>query len=599
MRNSRRTPKRSTTARLASHHTIEEIDLTKSTSFKLNELQAAIKGIPIPKKPTVKDITTHVFTPPLSEDVSGSPAEPVYDPKSQNDIQGNIIPGFNKDHQHFLFYSFEKFKGIKNVKGFLRWLTPYLSSMEEVMAFRRLYRAQKHKLGKGNIFLCSTWVNIAFSHSGIAKLVGLKQANVFGDHSFRQGLAARSTYLGDPTSSRSRGRASNWVVGGQKNEADIIIIVASDNPSMLEEMVKRITKKAMASKMKLMYSQRGDTLPGNLRGHEHFGFRDGISQPGVRGKLSTAPGDYITPRYIDNTDDRRLYFAKPGQLLTWPGQFLLGEPRQSTEHLFNSVASASNFPKWAARGSYLVVRRLRQDVPAFWKFASKAASRMGINTKKMAAMLVGRWPSGAPLMRVPSVDNPALAEDEFANNHFLFDDDTRPSNLKPIPGYPGDSFPPAMADFLATVCPHFAHIRKVNPRDSVTDLGKPEDNLARMILRRGIPYGPPLVGAKKLEKKLIYKERGLMFLTYCANIEDQFEFLQRRWANSQTQPNFGGHDPIIGQNGEDTRRVRVIEVPQMGGGTVRIKFKEEWVIPTGGGYFFAPTISAVKNVLGA
>lgn len=263
----------------------------------------------------------------------------------------------------------------------------------------------------------------------------------------------------------------------------------------------------------MIYEQRGDTLPGNLRGHEHFGFRDGISQPGVRGKLSAAPGDYITPRYIDNTDDRRLYFAKPGQLLAWPGQFLLGEPRQSTEHLYNPPSSvANNFPVWAARGSYLVVRRLHQDVARFWHFATKAASRIGINSTKLASMLVGRWPSGAPLMRVPGGDNPALAADEFANNHFLFDDDTRPSSLKPIPGYPGDHFPPAMADFLATVCPHFAHIRKVNPRESVTDLGKPEDNLARMILRRGIPYGPPLVGAKRPSKRLIYRERGLVFL---------------------------------------------------------------------------------------
>jgi deferrochelatase/peroxidase EfeB len=103
-------------------------------------------------------------------------------------------------------------------------------------------------------------------------------------------------------------------------------------------------------------------------------------------------------------------------------------------------------------------------------------------------MLVGRWPSGAPIVRTPSADDTALGEDSFANNHFIFDDHTRPAELKIIPGYPGDTFPQGMADFLATVCPHFAHIRKVNPRDSITDLGKPEDNLARTILRRGIPF---------------------------------------------------------------------------------------------------------------
>ncbi len=161
-------------------------------------------------------------------------------------------------------------------------------------------------------------------------------------------------------------------------------------------------------------------------------------------------------------------------------------------------------------------------------------------------MLVGRWPSGAPVIRTPDADNPALGEDTFANNHFIFDDNTRPSDLRPVPGYPGDTFPPGMADFLATVCPHFAHIRKVNPRDSVTDLGKREDNLARMILRRGIPYGPPIIGVKNPTKELREKERGLMFLSYGSSIEDQFEFVQRRWCNIPVQPNSGGHDPIVG-----------------------------------------------------
>jgi deferrochelatase/peroxidase EfeB len=221
---------------------------------------------------------------------------------------------------------------------------------------------------------------------------------------------------------------------------------------------------------------------------------------------------------------------------------------------------------------------------------------LGEDPTKFASMLVGRWPSGAPLMRTPAADNPALGDDGFANNHFLFDDNTRPSDLRTIPGYSGDSFPPAMADFLATVCPHFAHIRKINPRDSVTDLGKPEDNLARLILRRGIPYGQHVIGVKRPGSKLHEQDRGLMFLSYMGSIEDQFEFLQRRWANSPVQPNFGGHDPIIGQNGTSSGRVRELDFPTPTG-SVKIKYKEEWVIPTGGGYFFSPTISAIMNVL--
>ena len=89
-----------------------------------------------------------------------------------------------------------------------------------------------------------------------------------------------------------------------------------------------------------------------------------------------------------------------------------------------------------------------------------------------------------------------------------------------------------------------------------------------------------------------------MFLCYGATIEDQFEFIQRRWANSLVQPNLGGHDPVIGQNGRQGRRTRVIDFPTPAG-SKRLKIKDEWVIPTGGGYFFAPPISAVSGVLGS
>ena len=87
-----------------------------------------------------------------------------------------------------------------------------------------------------------------------------------------------------------------------------------------------------------------------------------------------------------------------------------------------------------------------------------------------------------------------------------------------------------------------------------------------------------------------------MFLCYNTNIEEQFEFLQRRWANSPAAPNSGGFDPIIGQNGVGNR-VRYIDFPLPNGQKTRIKIEDDFVIPTGGGYFFAPTISAITNVL--
>ena len=539
-----------------------------------------------------------IFTPAMGgdpiEELPGAPPEPIYEPKRRANIQGNIIPGFNKDHQHFLFYRIRK---VDRCKRWLNWIAPLITSMEEALAFVRTLRSRRRRLGFEPP-MCAAWINIAFSRDAIETLAGADAAAAFGEHSFQQGLSERSTYLGDPTSSSHPGHRSKWVVGGPKNAADIMVIVATDDPEDLVRTVGMIKRRADTERLKLIFEQRGDTLPGRLRGHEHFGFKDGVSQPGVRGKVSSAPGDYITPRYIDNADPRAQYFAKPGQLLIWPGQFLLGEPRQHTEHLFNPAPAATNFPAWAALGSYLVCRRLRQNVPAFWRFAIGAATLLGMDATHFASMLVGRWPSGAPIMRTPTTDDAALAGDEWANNHFIFNDNTLASMLRPIPGYGGDLFPQAAQDMLGNVCPHFAHVRKTNPRDMATDLGKPHDSMLRMILRRGIPFGPPIFGISRPSPRLTRQERGLMFICYGSTIEDQFELLTRRWVNSTLQPNLGGHDPIIGQHDESGDRTRFIDFPTASGPR-RILLRDEWVIPTGGGYFFAPPIQAIAGVLGA
>jgi Dyp-type peroxidase family len=523
-------------------------------------------------------------------ELSSAEDEPIFDEEDRTNIQGNIVPGFNKDHQHFLFF---RLGDVKAAKRWLKWLAPVVTSMDDALAFKRLHRALRLRQGETEPLLKSTWVNIAFSVAAIRKLVGKDAAAAFGEQSFRQGLAERSTYLGDPTDPSHRGHRGNWVVGGPDNEADVIVIVASDDPDDLVEIVALVSEQAMDHGLYVIFEQRGDTLTGDFRGHEHFGFKDGVSQPGVRGRTSSVR--FITPRALAPGDPHARLFARPGQPLIWPGQFLLGQPRQHPGNLLKAGSRAQNFPSWAKHGSYLVCRRLLQDVPAFWDFVTELASRVGLPGVRVASMLVGRWPSGAPIMRTPAADDLALAGDELANNHFIFDDDTRPSVLAPDRG--NDVFPQAKADVLGTVCPHFAHIRKANPRDSATDLGSPSDTLTRMILRRGIPFGERLVGVDDPPEELLKQERGLMFLCYGSTIEDQFEFLTRRWANSPVQPNLGGHDPVVGQEGRG-KRARFIDFPTKDGAQ-RVSIEKEWVTVTGGGYFFAPPIRALTEVLGA
>jgi hypothetical protein len=66
--------------------------------------------------------------------------------------------------------------------------------------------------------------------------------------------------------------------------------------------------------------------------------------------------------------------------------------------------------------------------------------------------------------------------------------------------------------------------------------------------------------------------------------------------NRQNGPQDGGHDLLVGQNhsvaaGREGR----LRTPL---GEVSLKTMADWVIPTGGGYFFAPSISALRSLIG-
>ena len=520
--------------------------------------------------------------------------EPIYSEEEADDVQGNIIPGFNKDHQELLFLRFDD--DLSGTRAWLSWLAPKLASMKEVLAFRTEFRALRLQLGVREPDMSATWTCVAFSHDGLRALVGKDEASAFGDQSFRQGLSTRAGYLGDPTDPDSEGHPSRWVVGGPHNEAHALVIVAADHEDDLDGAVREVLAEADGHGLTCIFRQRGANLPGPLAGHEHFGFKDGVSQPAVRGRLAET-GEFLSPRYLAQDDPHADLFAKPGQQLVWPGQFLLGEPREDPQDPLQPADAAATFPAWARSGSYLVCRRLRQDVVAFWDFAASVAERLDLPPVNVATSMVGRWPSGAPLLRTPTGDDLKLAGDEFANNHFLFDDETRPSVLEDIEGYNGDEHPRAAGDVFGRICPHAAHIRKVNPRDSATDFGAPADTLMRLMLRRGIPFGAPIAGEADPAPELVEAERGLVFIAFMSSIEDQFEFVSRRWCNNEVQPNVGGPDPIIGQRDRSGSRTRVVQLPAANGELSTVEVAHDFVVPTGGGYFFAPPISAVSGVL--
>jgi Dyp-type peroxidase family len=536
----------------------------------------------------------------LASPASAAPQEPILE---LNDIQGASVPGFLKPHQTLIGITCnEKPDHLNEFKRFILNMAGQVATGTETLNDRR-DRRKLERAGRAEEKNAPTaFVALALSFNGLLKLT--PGANSIPTDAFRLGLAHRSALLGDPIESSAEGHPSNWIVGGSKGELDVLIIVAGDGAETVKARVKSLTEAIEAAHLQIQYCEHGAVRDDKgMKGHEHFGFKDSISQPGIRGRAHD--GDFITDRFVDpsQTPEAWLY-GYPGQTLVWPGEFVIGYPRSSPDPLIPGHI-VTPVPEWTRNASFLVFRRLRQDVGLFWRTMRAETERLskekrfeGLTDVHLASLLVGRWPSGAPVNRTPDRDIPALGKAALANNHFRFDSDTLP--LKTTVGH--QEFPLAKADPVGFTCPWSAHIRKVNTRDSSSDMGAEDATYTRRILRVGVPFGKPLLDVYAEPKDDPEQgNRGLLFLSVQSSIENHFEFLCSRWANDPVRPKTpGGHDFIIGQNGApDENRVRQCVVFGSNQEAATLTTNTHWVIPTGGGYFLLPSISALRDVLGA
>ena len=413
---------------------------------------------------------------------------------------------------------------------------PYVATyialrIDEARAGRELMRRVANVVTSAanpNSPLANTWVSVALTHQGFKALGVPQEALDSFSWEFRQGMAARAKDLGDTGESAPE----HWEQPLGTGEVHVIIVAVSPDEARLEAALEgaRKTYREMSG-IKAIWRQNCHALPTET---EPFGYRDGISHPAIEG--SGIPG------------------SNPKEQPLKSGEFILG-------YADEMGGTQKTVPEILGRnGTYVVFRKLHQRVAEFRRFI-KLHSDGPEAEELMAAKMMGRWRSGAPLALCPLHDDPALGADPHRNNDFLFQAD----------------------DHMGFKTPCGSHIRRTNPRDAqIAGMAR----IHRMI-RRGTAYGPPLP-AGVLEDD--GADRGLMFAFVGAHLGRQFEFVQSEWINDGVF--FGGgddKDPITGSNsdgGEFTMPRRPVRK--------RLHGIPHFVVTRGGEYCFMPGLRALR-----
>jgi Dyp-type peroxidase family len=372
------------------------------------------------------------------------------------------------------------------------------------------------------------WVTIAFTWSGLRAL-GLDEASLASfPEEFKQGMVARAEALGDTGANAPE----KWVGGLASPDLHaIVILFARDEAERLrcvDEHEKLVAKCAGVEVLSVL--DLNASPPFNYA-HDHFGYRDRLSQPVIEGG-----GEDPTPG--------------SGAPLK-PGEFILGYPDEF------GVTAESPKPEILARnGSYMAYRRLEEHVGRFRDFLRQNAETPD-EQELLAAKLMGRWRSGAPLVLSPDKDDPALGADPQRNNDFNY------KEMDPH-GY---------------AVPLGSHARRMNPRDTAANINR------RRMIRRGATYGPALPEGAPEDGV----ERGIAAFVICGSLIRQFEFAQNVWANDRNFHELGNErDPVIG-NQDGTLEFKIPKRP------IRktIVGLPAFTTVRGGAYFFLPGLKAL------
>jgi Dyp-type peroxidase family len=372
---------------------------------------------------------------------------------------------------------------------------------------------------------------IAISYAGLKALEVPEDSLRSFPETFRVGMAARARELRDDGINDPK----NWEAPFGTDQVHIGLSAFSDSLDKWHEVVDLVRQQYERIRgVTVLHTQDFGQQPGDLN---PLGYKDGIDQPPIEGSgAAPLPGQ-----------------GRPIKA----GEFILGYPGES------GVPLPSPHPEVLGRnGTFVGLRKYQTRVGAFNRFLRAHADTTD-ERELLAAKLVGRWRSGAPLTLAPEADDPALGEDPRRNNDFHYAHDPHGRQV-----------------------PLGSHIRRMNPRD--TELAVLTDVNLHRVIRRGTTYGPPYdPNAVSVADDQV--SRGAYFLFISAKAMASMEFLQQEWVNNG---NFVGlneeRDPIIGRQENGVFTIPKEPVRR------RIHGIDTFNVLRGGEYFFMPSLSALR-----
>ncbi|MEW4448960.1 cytochrome P450 [Qipengyuania sp. JC766] len=409
------------------------------------------------------------------------------------------------------------------------------------------------------------------SSAGLRKL--LREGHPLLDElpgAYAMGMRERAALIGDRLEDPLR-----WDDGDTPCGIDVVLAIYSANASSQEAALAAHANLIDAHGIVEIDRQQTCDLPESGSPEDHFGFRDGLVQPVIAGtsksRLDRNPDDIVAAGEMIGGYANVQGYVSPGvhvaathdPMNVLPDAATRGSPYPRFGRDDDTPCTPRDFSR---NGTFMAIRVLEQHVGSFESACEHIArntnakyqhlaSILGRNVTPdwVAAKLVGRWKNGSSLLSNPA-DPGEFGPDDYALP-FGRDD---PRGLR---------------------CPFGSHVRRANPRDSLLPGDKQETAIANRhrLMRRGRNY-------------VRGEEKGLFFVALCADLERQFEFVQRNWLNSSSFHTLSGeNDPLLGRKSEGCGKFTV----PTSGGSIVLEGLSSFVSTRAGGYFFVPSRSAL------